>query len=185
MLSIIIPVLDQSVLLEDSLLALQPLRARGHEVLVVDGGSRDSSVTIARKHADRVLLSGAGRALQMNAGSDSASHDILLFLPVTTRLPADADQLILASIEKGTAIWGFFDVQYSEASWRERLQVALRNMADQAVLEQAIFVHRHAFERIKGFDNLPDQEDIALCRKLVTMQPPAQLAARVVARYSI
>ena len=185
MLSIIIPVLDQSALLEDSLLALQPLRARGHELLVVDGGSRDSSTTIARKHADRVILSGAGRALQLNAGSDSATHDILLFLPVTTRLPNEADQLILQAIEHGTAIWGFFDVQFMDASWQERLRVALSNMADKALLEQAIFVHRHAFERIKGFDNLPDREDIALCLKLRTMQPPVQLTAKVSVNRSI
>ena len=179
MLSIIIPVLDQSALLEASLLALQPLRQQGQEVLVVDGGSRDGSVSIARKHADRVILSGAGRALQLNAGADSASHDILLFLPVTTRLPAQADQLIIQALNNGTGIWGFFDAQFNDYSWRQRLAIAFRNRTGHAVLDQAIFVHRHAFERIKGFDNLPEREDIALCRKLLTLQPPGQLAARV------
>src|SRR5688572_27452091 len=95
-ISIIIPVLDEALQLPDALAALQDLRQRGHEVLVVDGGSRDGSVTIARRLADRVLMSGPGRALQMNAGAESARHEILLFLHPETRLPENADALIAA-----------------------------------------------------------------------------------------
>ena len=62
-LSIIVPVFNNASTLEAGLSALQPLRQRGHELLVVDGGSRDGSVTLARKQADRVLLSGTGQSL--------------------------------------------------------------------------------------------------------------------------
>ena len=48
MLSIIVPVLDEARVIESTLAALQPLRAQGAEVIVVDGGSSDET--------DRVLL---------------------------------------------------------------------------------------------------------------------------------
>ena len=179
MLSIIMPVLDQAPGLTASLAALQPLRQRGHELLVVDGGSRDGSVTIARKYADRVLLSGSGRALQMNAGSESASHDILLFLPVAMRLPENADALIIEALQQKAAIWGFFKVRFHNGTLGLRALTALRNWLGMATLDQAIFVHRHSFERIKGFDNLLVKEDIALCRKLLTLQSPLQLSIPV------
>jgi len=112
-ISIIIPVLNEAAALEATLSALQPLRQRGHEVLVVDGGSRDSSVGIARKHADRVLMSGPGRALQMNTGADSSEHPILLFLHADTQLPANADELIHAALQPQSSIWGRFDIRLS------------------------------------------------------------------------
>src|SRR5687767_7912511 len=93
---IIIPALNEAAVLEGTMKTLQPLRQRGHEVIVVDGGSRDSTITIARKYADRVLMSGPGRALQMNTGADSSEHPILLFLHADTHLPANADDLIQA-----------------------------------------------------------------------------------------
>src|SRR6187551_1935501 len=97
-ISIIIPVLNDATTLGPTLVSLQPLRQLGHEVLVVDGGSRDGTVSIARKYADRVLISGAGRALQMNTGADSSAHPVLLFLHANTLLPIDADALIHAAL---------------------------------------------------------------------------------------
>ena len=48
MLSIIIPVLDEADDIAAALDALAPLRARGVEIIVVDGGSRDDTVRAAR-----------------------------------------------------------------------------------------------------------------------------------------
>ena len=42
-LSIIVPVLNEAAGIAAALQALAPLRARGHEVIVVDGGSRDAT----------------------------------------------------------------------------------------------------------------------------------------------
>ena len=46
-LSIIIPVLDEAAGIADALDALAPLRERGVEVIVVDGGSSDATVAAA------------------------------------------------------------------------------------------------------------------------------------------
>jgi glycosyltransferase involved in cell wall biosynthesis len=42
-----------------TLQALAPLRAAGHELIVVDGGSRDATAALAAPLADAVLTSDA------------------------------------------------------------------------------------------------------------------------------
>ncbi len=72
MLSIIIPVLNEQETIRKSLAALQPLRRRGVEVIVVDGGSTDTTLALAQPLADLVLDAPVGRASQMNAGARRA-----------------------------------------------------------------------------------------------------------------
>jgi len=57
------------------------------DVIVVDGGSRDATVKIARKHGARVICAGGGRANQLNVGARAATGNILLFLHSDCRLP--------------------------------------------------------------------------------------------------
>ncbi len=75
MLSIIIPVVNEQEALGKSLAALQPLRRRGVEVIVVDGGSTDATLALARPLADLTLRAPLGRASQMNAGARRAQGD--------------------------------------------------------------------------------------------------------------
>jgi glycosyltransferase involved in cell wall biosynthesis len=63
-----------------TLASLAPMRMRGAEVLVVDGGSTDATVALATPSADAVIASPSGRARQMNAGAARAWGEILLFL---------------------------------------------------------------------------------------------------------
>ena len=57
-----------------------------------------------------VIASARGRATQMNAGAAIARGDVLLFLHADTRLPPDADQLILDGLAQSQRAWGRFDV---------------------------------------------------------------------------
>ena len=109
-LSIVIPVLDEATTIVTALDALAPLRARGTEIIVVDGGSGDDTAALARPLADFVIASARGRAAQMNAGAALARGDVLLFLHADTRLPNDADRLVLEGIARSKRAWGRFDV---------------------------------------------------------------------------
>lgn len=71
-LSIILPALNEASGIAATLTALQPLRAAGHELIVVDGGSSDATALLASVDADQVITSRRGRALQMNAGAAAA-----------------------------------------------------------------------------------------------------------------
>src|SRR5262245_21348085 len=99
-LSIIMPVLDEGEGIAAALDALANLRALGVEVIVVDGGSRDATIQRAGLRADRVVSAPRGRALQMNTGAAKASGDVLLFLHADTRLPPDADHVVLNGLER-------------------------------------------------------------------------------------
>src|SRR5439155_1446613 len=105
----VVPALNEVLGIAAVLQALEPLRRRGHEVIVVDGGSADGTPQLARTLCDRVIAAPRGRALQMNAGAREARGDALVFLHADTRLPALADEMILSSLR--THVWGRFDVQ--------------------------------------------------------------------------
>ena len=176
------PVLDEAAGIATTLQALAPLRARGHELIVVDGGSRDGTPDLAAALADQVLRSEPGRARQMNAGAAQARGEVLLFLHADTLLPADADALIAAAMERG-AVWGRFDVRIAGRSALLPLVAALMNLRSRisgiATGDQAIFVQRSAFEFLGGFPAQPLMEDIALSRRLRALASPACLRQRV------
>lgn len=176
-LSIILPVLNVAAELQASLQALQALRERGHELLVVDGGSRDGTVTLARKFADRVLLSGTGRSLQKNTGGENASNDILLFLSVQARLPAAADSLIVEALQSQRYQWGQVDWASDEPSGVKRAMAALQRIAGMATDSTSLFVTRPLFERVRGFDSVEAGEDAALAKKLRGFAKPLHLRA--------
>jgi len=177
-LSVIVPVLNEAADIREALAALAPLRARGHEVIVVDGGSDDGSASLAAPACDRLLDSGRGRALQMNAGARAAKGDALVFLHADTRLPERADELILAALAR--ASWGRFDVRIASRRPLLVLVGCAMNLRSRltgiATGDQAIFVRRDAFP---GFPDIPLMEDIALSRLLKRRGPPACLRARV------
>lgn len=177
-LTIIIPTLNEAATLQSSLQALQPLRARGVQVVVVDGGSRDSTATIAKPLADLVLTAPRGRALQMNAGAAAARSEMLLFLHADTRLPMEADELTFKNI------WGRFDVRIDSSSWMLKIVSTFINWRSRlsgiATGDQAIFVRRDAFEAVGGFDNIPLMEDIALSKKLKRLSRPTCLHEKVI-----
>jgi rSAM/selenodomain-associated transferase 2 len=183
-LSIIVPVLNEGLMLPLTLERLLPYRARGAEVIIVDGGSQDDSMDIARRSGVTVLNSARGRALQMNAGAQAASSDILVFLHADTELPADADQLIDAALRDSSHIWGRFNVCIKGRlrtlavvsmlmNWRSRLTGI-------ATGDQAIFVARSAFEKIGRFPEQPIMEDIELSKRLRALSRPVSLRAHVI-----
>ena len=168
-LSIIIPVLNEAASLEGSLQPLQGLRAAGHEVIVVDGGSRDGTRDVAAPLADRLIEAPPGRARQMNAGAGSAGGEVLIFLHADTFLPVGAERSIVAALERGRQ-WGRFDVRLSGR--HPLLRVVERMMNGRSCLtgiatgDQAVFLTRAAWERAGGFPEIALMEDIALSRTL-------------------
>lgn len=183
-LSLILPTLNEEANIGAALEAVQALRERGVEILVVDGGSADGTTAIASPLVDSVITAPRGRASQMNAGAASACGDVLLFLHADTQLPPNADQLILEGLAQSDRLWGRFDIMIASRNplliataylmnWRSRLTGI-------ATGDQAIFVHRNAFHACKGFPNLPLMEDIALSGTLKRVGRPLCLPQRVV-----
>lgn len=182
-LSVIIPCLDEAGGIVDTLTALAPLRHRGAEVIVVDGGSTDDTVSRARPYADRVIDAVRGRATQMNAGAAVARGDALLFLHADTALPADADRHIAAALTGRSLAWGRFDVHIVGKHPLLRVIATLMNARSRltgiATGDQALFMTRAAFDAAGGFPMLPLMEDVAMSRALKQLAAPCCLRATV------
>lgn len=181
-LAIVVPVLNEASTLADRLQALAPLRARGAELLVVDGGSTDLTASIALAHADCVLRAPRGRASQLNAGASATRADVLLFLHADTRLPADADRLIEQALRSGHR-WGRFDVHIEGRHALLPMVAGFMNLRSRltgiATGDQAVFVQRRLFEAVGGFAAMPLMEDIDLSQRLKASAAPACLRERV------
>ena len=192
-LSLIMPVLDEGPPLVSALEALADSRAQGAELIVVDGGSSDDSLALARQWADKALTAPRGRGAQMNAGAAAAQGQWLIFLHADTRLPPQALQLLQKLPEH--ACWGRFDVRIDSPqrmlavvswmmNWRSRLSGI-------ATGDQAIFVRAEVFERVGGFPDIALMEDIALSRKLkaiarpICLRPAVSTSARRWLRHGI
>src|SRR5262245_5230925 len=177
------PVLDEAGLIVDALEALKPFRQRGVEVIVVDGGSRDDTMDLARPDADIVIAAPRGRAVQMNAGAAIARGDVLLFLHADTRLPPEADRRALDGMAQCGRCWGRFDVAIAGGSaWLPVIAAAVNlrsRLNGIATGDQAMFVRREAFMAAQKFPEIPLMEDIALSRALKRLSPPLCLTDKV------
>ena len=180
-LAIVVPMLDEAATLPALLVHLAGWRARGCEVVLVDGGSRDDSVAMARAAGLRVVVAERGRARQMNAGAQACGGALLLFLHADTRLPEAADAMVRAAL--AVQAWGRFDVRIDGRPLMLRVVAALMNLRSRlsgiATGDQAIFVRRDVFEAVGGFPDQPLMEDIELSCRLLRVSRPACLRARV------
>ena len=163
-ISVIIPVLNEA-----ENIAATIASTKNVEVIVVDGGSQDSTVQIAKELGVKALVfNTANRAQQMNAGAQIATGEILLFLHADTRLPVEFDTMIYRAIASNV-VAGAFALRIDSALWRLRLVEMGINMRSRIFAlpygDQAIFLNAQLFHKLGGFANLPIMEDFELiCR---------------------
>jgi len=183
--AVIVPVLNEAAGIAAFL-----RRLRDHdtdEIILVDGGSHDDTVSTARGvlssfSGAAVLQAARGRSAQMNAGAAHARSDVLLFLHADTVLPAGAADSIRRGIAGG-ALWGHFEVRlaasggaYRIIEWAMNLRSRLSGIATG---DQCIFVRRSTFEAAGGFADIPLMEDVELSRRLRRLGTPARISERV------
>jgi rSAM/selenodomain-associated transferase 2 len=181
-ISVIIPTLNEARLLAAT---VQRARQDGvREIIVVDGGSTDTTRAIAAPVADRVLSAPCGRALQMNAGAACASGDILLFLHADTWLPQGFADSVRAACAAPGVIGGRFDVRLEPSSpllWLTGELINVRSRLSRiATGDQAIFIRRSVFEQLGGYAAIPLMEDIDLTRRMKHAGRIACLRARAI-----
>ena len=183
-ISVIIPTLNESDNIVATLERLKPFRKDGHEVIVVDGGSQDETITLATPRADKIITSAPGRALQMNAGVSQASGNVLWFLHADTLVPDNATQLILDTLECKKNQWGRFDIRLSGKHLLLRIVERLMNLRSRtsgiATGDQGIFVRREVFETVGGFRQIPLMEDLEISKRLKRLSHPICLNEKLI-----
>jgi rSAM/selenodomain-associated transferase 2 len=166
--SVIIPTLDEAGSIAETIAATAA--ETPHEILVVDGGSRDHTRAIAHANAARVVDAPPGRATQMNAGAAVATGEVLLFLHADTVLPFGWSDAITRAVSDPRIAGGRFDIHLdgSETIFRviEAFMNARSRMTRIATGDQAIFVRRSVFHALGGYAPIPLMEDIEFSTRL-------------------
>ena len=157
--------------------------APGAEVIVVDGGSTDASVAIARPLCDELIVAARGRALQMNAGARASHGDALVFVHADTMVPSTFGADIASALSDSAVAGGRFDVELDASALPYRIigaMISIRSRISRTGTgDQAIFVRREVFDRLGGFPELELCEDLEFSRQLKRAGRVACLRARV------
>jgi len=167
-ISVVIPVLNEAKTIKNVLLTLRNYPEL--EVIVVDGGSEDETISITESFGYKLLTSPRGRSIQMNAGAVIATGSILLFLHGDTILPANFPAMIVTTIEKPGIVGGAFElaidakirgIRFVEkmVNWRSRFFSLPYG-------DQAIFIKAEIFHKIGGFPIQAIMEDFVFIQQL-------------------
>jgi rSAM/selenodomain-associated transferase 2 len=183
-ISIIVPILNEAAQLPDLLAHLLECKREGCEIILVDGGSTDQSSEQAEALGFQVVRSEKGRAIQMNAGAQSATGDVLVFLHADTRLPENADQMIKHVLEDDDSHWGRFDVNITGQAFMLKVIAWFMNhrsrLSSIVTGDQTIFIRKTLFEQISGFPVQALMEDIEFSKRLKTISKPVALKDKVI-----
>ncbi len=190
--SVIVPTLEEEATIAatlDDLAARRP-----HEVIVVDGGSRDRTQGLARERA-RLVQDGPGLARQMNRGARESSGDVLLFHYADLRLPPAAFEAIGRALERPEVAGGAFRLGFDSPRAVYRVIAWASNLRNRLGFgpfgDQAIFVRRSVFEELGGFTEGAPLEDFDLVRRLrrrgrfAILRPPVRSSVRAWERHGI
>jgi rSAM/selenodomain-associated transferase 2 len=187
-ISVVIPTLDEASCIAR---AVESVIASGVEVIVVDGGSRDASCSLAREAGARVLVSSRGRARQLRFGGEKSTGDVVLFLHADTRLESGWQEAVLRVLSDPECAGGAFAFRFAEHGVRERwiewgvaLRIALFRLP---YGDQALFVRRRVLEQMGGIPIVPIMEDLDLVRGIKRagrLQMLGQTATTSSRRYS-
>jgi rSAM/selenodomain-associated transferase 2 len=174
-LSVVIPVLDEELGVEDCLYDVVRRPGVG-EVIIVDGGSTDGTMDILRSNWSQytIIESERGRAAQQNAGARAASGDTLLFLHADVFLPEDgACDAIDAALSMPGVVAGAFRTHHHSSRHPTRLASALLRLADIRSRysslpygDQCLFMRADTFREVGGFPEEALMEDLVLSRRL-------------------
>ena len=168
-LTAIVPMLNEERAIAATLEALRA-GAPEAEIIVVDGGSEDRGVALARPRCDRLMVAPRGRARQMNAGAAAAAGDALVFVHADTIVGRGFAGEITAALADTRVVGGRFDIAFDQYGGGLRIVAAMINLRSRAMRsatgDQAIFVRREAFAQIGGFAPIELCEDVDFVRRL-------------------
>ncbi len=166
-ISVVIPVLNEEAQLPATISACA---GDGVQVIVVDGGSSDRSVDVARAHGATVLCSKRGRGRQMNTGAQLADAETLVFLHADTLLPRDWLTVVTTALDEPGVVAAAFSLKIKGASGALDHVQRLANFRSRRLClpygDQALSLHKNMFQRIGGYQVWPVMEDFNLVSRL-------------------
>jgi rSAM/selenodomain-associated transferase 2 len=181
-ISIIVPVLNEAAIIRGFLEHVRAA-ASGAEIIVVDGGSSDETLALARDLADDAINGPRGRAQQMNAGALRARGEILWFLHVDSRISAASIAAIEDALSDASVVGGCFRLEIVPSRWIYRVRDAFGNCCVDvfriALGDRGLFCRKGIFFAVGGYPHQPLLEDAAFYRKLRWLGRVRQLPIRI------
>ena len=170
-LSIIIPVYNEASVIQSLLKHLEKelYKASDCEIIIVDGGSTDNTIEMAKNIKNVTVVSSAkGRGAQMNYGAKIANAETLYFLHADSFPPKHFDKLILEQIIQNK-LAGCFRMKFNSnhwwlflAGWFTQFNFKFFRGGD-----QSLFIDKKLFNLLGKFPTAhPIFEDFELIRKL-------------------
>lgn len=105
--SIIIPTFNEALVLPAALDNLGALQPQPLEVIVVDGGSTDATVSLVKTAGCKLIVASKGRGAQLHEGAMAAKGTHLIFLHADTLIPTNAVNLVEHALKEDTVLIGF------------------------------------------------------------------------------
>jgi rSAM/selenodomain-associated transferase 2 len=168
-ISIVIPTLDAAAELSATLAALGASGLIG-EIVVVDGGSRDATIALAREAGARIVGAERGRGGQLAAGAAVPSGDWLLFMHADCRPLAGWEHAVGAFIAASTDKAGYFALALDDpapAARRVERLVAWRcRVLALPYGDQGLLIHRRLYDAVGGYVAIPLMEDVEMVRRI-------------------
>ncbi len=190
---IVVPVFNEGASLKHYLLRLYEVNRGRCPIVIVDGGSSDSTTRIARRFFHTETTPGPNRGAQLNHGARCLLTDVLVFLHADTELPRGFDYYIRQVLADSDVVGGCFRLEFDVAhpllkaySWFTRFSGRFFHFGD-----QGFFIRRDVFCWMGGFSPLPFLEDVDFLRRLrkygkfMTLPVPVWTSARRFVRRGI
>jgi rSAM/selenodomain-associated transferase 2 len=171
-LSIVIPTLNEALHLP-LLLSDLNVWTNDFELIIVDGGSIDLTISIAQIQGVDVIKSHKkNRGYQLKTGASNARGDWLLFLHADSRLRIgwvrSLSQIIQNKKSKNFAWYFDFKIKKDNLEYRFlEIAVALRSLfLQQPYGDQGLLIHKDLYYKIGGYSSLKIMEDIDLITRI-------------------
>jgi uncharacterized protein len=166
--SIIVPTFNEELSIQKTLTNIQQLSP--HELIISDGGSTDKTVKLAHKFSHHIVTGTANRALQMNAGANKATGDILLFLHADNQLQALSFKKMLERMENPKWVGGAFTLCIESEKFSLKMITFFANIRSRffglAYGDQGFFVRKELFKKMNGYSPIPICEDLDFYQRL-------------------
>lgn len=169
MISIVIPTLNEEDHIGDTLSHLLEDPA-AKEVIVVDGGSQDSTCRITREFSGVRWIEAPerGRAFQMNYGAQYAAGNILFFMHADCLMQKGGLAKILDCMADPCVQGGSFYLQFREQHSVLRFYSGMSRFNHWLLTygDQGLFIRTNLFHAIGGFKAVPIMEDFDMQRRM-------------------
>jgi rSAM/selenodomain-associated transferase 2 len=181
-ISVIIPAVDESFIITQTIRQfLTHPKSESVEILVVDGGSKDETVSVSEKAGAKVLKSlKRSRASQMNLGAAQAKHDILYFVHADVQVPHNFYEDILHSLDNGFQC-GCYRSGFDRYPGLMRLNAFMTRFKTLTFRggDQTLFITKEAFQKLNGFDEYYTiMEDYDLIKRIWKKKIPFNLVQK-------